>query len=135
MTTVSTINLVKKPFIAIELDTENEWLYINWLGSANPETGIAGCEDIIQALEKYPVQKILNDNRNLTGSWEDGINWLLQSWFPRFLGVGCFYIAWVQSSCPKGQASLGQALQHEIPNVSVLVFDDLETAASWLKEI
>lgn len=135
MTTVSNLSLVKKSFIEIEYDASNDWLYVNWIGPANEEMGMAGCEDIIQALQQYPVRKILNDNRNVYGSWQEGVKWVLNSWFPCFLSAGCFYIAWVQSSCPESQASLEQALQHEIPHVMILVFEDVETATSWLKEV
>ncbi len=136
ITTLSQINLINKPFIEIEYNTEYEWLHINWKGQINDEMGIVGCEDILFCLHKYPVKKIINDNRQVYGLWADGINnWLINSWFPRFLGAGCFFMAWVQSSCPESQASVELALKYEIPNINILVFDDIETASAWLIEV
>ncbi|QMU29073.1 hypothetical protein [Adhaeribacter radiodurans] len=135
-TAISKVSFIKKPYIEIEYIAEQEWLYINWKGKINDEMGMIGCEDILLALHKYPVKKIINDNRHVFGSWADGINnWLINSWFPRFLGAGCFFMAWVQSPCSESQASLEQALKYDIPNITILVFDDIETATSWLKEI
>ncbi|MDQ3292254.1 MAG: hypothetical protein M3Q05_13285 [Bacteroidota bacterium] len=135
ITFVSNVSLVKKSFIEIEYDPQNEWLYVNWIGSFDEERGMTGCEDVLLALQKYQVNKIINDNRNVVGSWDEAVSWLVNSWFPRFLGVGCFYIAWVQSPCLESQASMAQTLQFEIPNVTILVFNDVETAKNWLNEM
>src|SRR3712207_2188554 len=98
LATLSNVSIVKKSFIEIEYNAENDWLYINWKGKITDEMGIVGCEDILTALNRYHVKKIINDNQNVHGQWAEGINsWLINSWFPRFLGAGCFYMAWVQS--------------------------------------
>ena len=133
---LSNVSVIKRTYIEIDYNVEAEWLYINWKGNISDEMGMVGCEDILLALHKYPVKKIINDNQHVHGRWAEGINnWLINSWFPRFLGAGCFFMAWVQSPCPESQTSLEQALKYEIPNITILVFDDIETASAWLKEV
>ncbi|QNF34835.1 hypothetical protein HUW51_19660 [Adhaeribacter swui] len=129
------LSVIKKDYIEINYNSENEWLYVNWIGTPSHESSMAGCEDILRTLAKYPVFKIINDNRNVAGSWDKGISWVIRSWLPRFMRLGYFYMAWVQSPCPESQKSLQQSLSHELPNMTILVFEDLETAAAWLKEV
>ncbi len=89
----SPVSVMKKPYLEMEYHASEEWLYINWIGPIKEELNPVGAEEVLLALEKYPVKKILNDNRQLTGSWDTSIRWLIDHWFPRFLGTGCFYMA------------------------------------------
>ena len=127
--------LFQESYITIEYVPEYEWLYVNWRGEVNKEMAIVGNENILLALKKFPVRKLLNDNSHITGSWNKAVKLLMNEWFPQLFGSGLMFVAWVQSPCTASQKSLQKALKHQLHNVTILVFEDIETASAWLNEV
>lgn len=131
----TSIILFQESYITIEYVPEYEWLYVNWIGEINKEMAMDGNEKVLLALKKYPVRKLLNNNSHITGSWNKAVKRLMKKWFPQFFGSGLMFVAWVQSPCTDSQKSLQKALKHQLHNVTILVFEDIETASAWLKEV
>lgn len=131
----ASIILFQESYITIEYVPVYEWLYVNWIGEINKEMAMDGNEKVLLALKKYPVRKLLNNNSHITGSWNKAVNRLMNKWFPRFFGSGLIFVAWIQSPCIPSQKSLQKALKYQLDNVTILVFEDIETASAWLNEV
>ncbi|MDQ3291556.1 MAG: hypothetical protein M3Q05_09735 [Bacteroidota bacterium] len=131
----TSIILFQASYITIEYVPECEWLYVNWRGEVNKEMAIDGNEKILLAIKKYQVKKLLNNNSYITGNWNKIVKRLMKIWFPRFFGSGLMFVAWVQSPCIASQKSLQKALKHQLDNVTILVFEDIEIASAWLNEV
>jgi len=131
----TSIILFQESYITIEYVPEYEWLYVNWIGEVNKEMAMDGNEKVLLALKKYQVKKLLNNNSHITGSWNKAVKRLMNQWFPRFFVSGLMFVAWVQSPSMPSQESLQKVLKHQLANVTILVFEDIETASSWLKVV
>jgi hypothetical protein len=119
----------------IEYDIRNNWIYANWIGFQNKETVLDGCEKILKALQQKNCTRILNDNRRVTSKWHESAEWVARDWFPRLYVAGCFYFAWIYSINPDYCLSVDETLLIKKAAVETLLFDDYETAVSWLDEI
>ena len=62
-------NSFDKVFLTIEFDAANQWIYNNWTGVLPTEKVIQGCQATINFLREKPCAHMLNDNREIIGSW------------------------------------------------------------------
>lgn len=127
--------LILEPYIAIEYDVLNNWIYANWTGDQTKDTVMAGCEKILQCLVKEQCSKVLNDNTHVTSTWADASEWVARDWFPRMSREGLRFFAWVYSPNAFSRLSTDQTLNYNIPDVIAIPFSDIETAMAWLKAV
>ena len=127
--------LVVSPHIVIEYDIRNKWIYAKWIGSQNKETVFDGCEKVLKALQQKNCNRILNDSQLVTSRWDEAVEWVARDWFPRLYGSGCFYFAWIYSIDSDCCLSVDETLLIKKSGVEILLFDDYETAVSWLDEM
>ncbi|KUG06045.1 hypothetical protein [Solirubrum puertoriconensis] len=127
--------LYRTPSIEIQLDPLNEWLYVNWVGNQTEQSVREGATKILDYVQQEQVCKVLNDNTNVTGMWGGAAEWVGKELIPALNAVGLQYAAWVYSPDIYSRLSTDSSLQHVAGGVIVLPFDDVETAASWLRQM
>jgi hypothetical protein len=127
--------IFKDPHVVLKYDPVNHWISANWFGAQSMATIRDGCEQMLAGIKKYGCNKVLNDNRHVTGAWPDTLKWLEDDWFPRLAGSGCQYFAWVHSPDAASQVATQETIQLTIRNIKILIFDDCKTAETWLREV
>jgi len=119
----------------IYVDQENQWLYTNWTGTPSVETVKEGLEAILTFLKMPGINKILNDNRQLKGTWTGAIDWITNDWSPRALATGYRATAMIYSPDVFGKFSVDTFLkQNESSPIQQMPFHSFKEAAEWLKE-
>lgn len=126
--------LFSESFIRIEYDSENKWLYVDWIGFIGYECLVDGCEKILEALVKKSCTRILNDNTNVTGTWPEMSEWVKKNYLSHLVSSGCRQLAWVLSPNIENYYSALEHLQFTGLDIELVLFTDLPTAAAWLKE-
>ncbi len=128
------ILLLDSPSISISFDSIEHWLYAEWKGSQDLHSVQQGALEMLRLLAQERCSKVLNDNRLVTTIWADAAEWGGRVWFPQMVDAGLQYFAWVYSPNAFSRLSTDLTLAHtgQLPHVAT--FDNLETAADWLRD-
>jgi hypothetical protein len=127
-------NSFDKVYLTIELDEANRWIYNNWLGVLPTEKVIQGCRATIDFLRENHCSQMLNDNREVVGSWSSANDWIAQNWVPQVLRLGLKRFAHVVSPGIFGQASAAEMVTRVGTQFEMRLFQDIELAKKWLQE-
>ena len=127
-------NSFDKVFLTIEFDVVNKWIYNNWFGVLPTEKVIQGGQATIDFLKGTPCPHMLNDNRNVVGSWSMANDWIAQNWVPQVLALGLKRFAHVVSPGIFGQASAAEMINRVGTQLEVRLFQDIELAKAWLHD-
>lgn len=98
-------NSFDKVFLTIEFDAANQWIYNNWTGVLPTEKVIQGCQATIDFLRENRCAHMLNDNREVIGSWNSANEWTAADWVPQVLRLGLRRFAHIGAPSILGQAS------------------------------
>ncbi|NDK55033.1 STAS/SEC14 domain-containing protein [Pontibacter fetidus] len=124
-----------KIYLKIKADLAEKWIYSDWIGYPMPEYVAEGAIAYLDVLKAHNFSKILNDNRNLVGRWDQSLNWIKEVWLPYAVKSGLKRFAHVThaDALATGAATIMQQLVKG--HLEMQVFSDLETAKNWLREI
>ena len=121
-------------FLTIELDEANGWIYNKWIGLLPTEKVLQGCQATIDFLRENHCAHMLNDNREVIGSWSGANNWIAQNWVPQVLAMGLRRFAHIVSPGIFGQASAAEMITRVGTQLEMRLFKDVELAKAWLYE-
>ena len=131
------INTLGKPFFRWELDKENNWLYLNWIGYISDENGRNATKLFLELLREHQCTSVLNDNREVCGPWgggEAGSKWLQETVFPAAAALGLKYMAHILA--PNIAAALSsQDLHRRVDgHFEMRIFGEMEKGKAWLRQ-
>ena len=126
-------NAFDKVFLTIEFDAANQWVYNNWVGVLPTDRVIQGCRATIDFLRENRCAHMLNDNRNIIGSWNSANDWIATNWMPQVLALGLKRFAHIVSPGIFGQASAEEMVTRVGNQLEIRLFKDLELAKAWLQ--
>lgn len=127
------LNSFDKLFLTIEFDAANQWIYNNWVGVLPTEKVIQGCQATIDFLRENRCPNMLNDNREVIGSWNSANDWIATNWVPQVLALGLKRFALVVSPGIFGQASAEEMVTRVGTQLEMRLFGDIELAQDWLR--
>lgn len=127
-------NSFDKVYLTIEFDEANNCIYNNWLGVLPTDKVIQGCQGTIDFLREKPCPNMLNDNREVVGSWSAANEWIAANWVPQVLKLGLKKFAHVVSPGIFGQASAAEMVTRVGTQMEMRLFEDIELAKAWLRE-
>jgi len=128
------INSFDKVYLTIEFDPANNWIYNNWVGVLPTERVIQGCQATIDFLQEHRTPLMLNDNREVIGSWNSANDWIAQNWVPQVITLGLRRFAIVLSPGIFGQTSAEEMVTRVGTQLEMRLFKDIELAQNWLRE-
>ena len=124
-------SLFKAKNIEISYDATNRFMYCNWLGFQNKDSIMKSGGIILDLLKQKRVSKILNDNTQVTGPWQEAAEWTATIWFPTMIAAGLKHFAWIFSPNIFAELSAVKAM----PMSSVVKpFSSYREAYVWLLE-
>ncbi|UYZ57875.1 hypothetical protein [Hymenobacter latericus] len=120
--------------ISIYYDFGNDWLYADWGAQQDLASVQAGALQMLECLKQERCHKVLNDNRKVQTIWADAAEWGGKVWFPAMAEAGLEFFAWVYSPNIYSRLSTDLTLRHTAKPI-VMTFDNMDTAASWLRHM
>ena len=119
-------------FLTIEVDLLNHWVHTNWMGYLTEECTKNGTVAYTKAVKKSGFNCVLNDSRQVLGSWEHSVEWALQEWVPQAVSAGIKYFALIVN--PESlSADSAVALTSGVNLFEIRIFDDQAEAENWLR--
>jgi hypothetical protein len=114
------------------VESEN-WVHARWHGRQTLSTVMDGGLTYLDLIRRTPCSRLLNDHRELVGTFLEANDWIQQVWTPMTIASGLRSIGQVVSPDIFGQLSI-EDLRHRIGNqLDIHLFDQLEKAQEWLR--
>ncbi|RAU83163.1 hypothetical protein [Pontibacter arcticus] len=127
------ILLYATSYITIELNLEDDWLYVEWRGIVGHQNVVAECEKILYYVKENKVTRIVNDNTLVEGIWSAAARWVGEVWFPALQEAGLKQFAWIYSPSILSRLSTDKTIKNtERPDL-IKTFDDIDLAKDWLR--
>jgi PAS domain S-box-containing protein len=126
-------NFYRNNAITIAYNDIEKRLDINWNGYQDLITVQHGCLKILEMLDRHKVSSVINDNRDVLGTWSDASDWVGQVWFPMMEKAGLHKFAWIYSLAAFSQLSAKKAADLNHGKVQIKFFSDLDEAKSWIQ--
>jgi hypothetical protein len=123
-----------KVFISISFDSQDKWVYNNWMGYQTFENVVAGANACLEVMEHAKVSCLLNDNRLVVGPWHHATDWAIQDWIPRAMHAGLKYFAHVVNQQTLAGMTSAELYRKVGNMLEMKVFDNLEEARQWLSQ-
>jgi hypothetical protein len=118
--------------VSIYYDADNDWLFVDWRGELTLPLVQESCLVAAECFLQRPYSRILNSNQNVTDFTLNVPIWLHQEYLPLLSHSGIEYLAWVYAPNMLLKPFIDKLVSKiEVPVVNL--FDDVESAASWLE--
>jgi PAS domain S-box-containing protein len=118
--------------ITISFNNDSKCLDVDWIGYHDFTTVKAGGMVMLEMLKKNSCHKVLNDNRNVLGTWSEASDWAASVWFPLMELAGLKYFAWILPDSAFSQLSAKKSVDERNGNVRTQFFSDDTEAIIWL---
>ena len=103
------------------------------MGVLPTEKVIQSCQATIEFLRENRCAHMLNDNREIIGSWNSANEWIATNWMPQVLALGLKRFAHIVSPGIFGQASAEEMVTRVGGQLEIRLFKDVELAKQWLR--
>jgi hypothetical protein len=131
--------LYQGPKLKLSYDPREDWLYARWIGTQSERDIRKGGMAMLQAMrgvaERYRCGRVLNDNREVVGSWSHSLQWAASDWLPQMVAAGLRRFAWVLS--PDAYAALSSlrmtSSAGDLAGEAIRTFSDVAEATDWLR--
>jgi hypothetical protein len=123
-----------KVFITTHHDKMNGWVYNNWVGYQTYVGIVAGADNCLHLIRAHACPYLLNDNREVLGTWDHTVEWIVTNWAPRAIEAGLTHFANVVSH-ESMAAQSAEAMRLGIEGqLHMRMFGDMAEAQDWLRE-
>ncbi|NDK56650.1 hypothetical protein [Pontibacter fetidus] len=120
-------------FFEAERATDNSFICVNWIGVQSLESIVMGGNLLLAMLRKQSCQTIVNNNHELVGPWEVGINFMAYKWAPEAKVLGVKFFAHILSYGIYGRSSFEAFAPLVKSFFEVASFEDESAAKTWAK--
>lgn len=123
-------------FYTLEYLPKEAVYYSRWFGSYLPVEYIKQAALLyLEEIKKNPCPRLLNDNREVEGVWDEANQWLAEEWIPAALAAGLKKFAHIYSPDLYAQLSadfLADNVEKTPGAFEIRLFDSYDTALEWL---
>lgn len=120
-------------YLTVERNLHDDWIHAHWHGRQTLGTIMDGGLTYVDMLRAEPCARLLNDHRDLIGTFTEANDWIAQVWTPLIIGAGLRYFAQVVSPDVFSQLSIENLQQRIGDQLHMHMFDNLEVAQQWLR--
>lgn len=131
-TAISVKNALGEEFIDIQHEEAYQGLYACWRGEVTVEDVKQGAEKVLEQVQAHGCINLLNDNRDLTGSWDGANEWIEKDWMPRVVGAGLQKFAHMVSADIFAAMSV-EEMATRVSGFEMRIFEDEQEARAWLQ--
>ncbi|MCC2547843.1 hypothetical protein LJY25_15440 [Hymenobacter sp. BT175] len=120
-------------YLTVERNQKDNWVHAHWYGRQTLASVMDGGLTYLDMIRRDPCPRLLNDHRDLVGTFTEANEWIQQVWTPLIIAEGLRYIGQVVSPDIFGQLSI-EDLKHRIGDqLEIQLFNSLEATQTWLR--
>lgn len=132
-TEIDEVDFYKNQALTIIYNEEAHRLDVDWTGFQDLQSVQHGCLKMLDMLSRYQINKIINDNTHVLGTWSDASDWVGEIWFPMMEKAGLRQFAWIYSPAAFSQLSAQKAADIAYGDVTTRFFTDIALARAWVE--
>ncbi len=117
-------------FLTISHDPRG-FLLADWRGYVSVGQVRTGLQALLTTIETCQCGCLVNDNRQLYGTWTQAIRWINEDFFPPALALGLQKIAFIYSHQPSARYSVDRLLEVN-DQYTAQTFEDYASAEAWM---
>ncbi|MBB2148716.1 PAS domain-containing sensor histidine kinase [Pedobacter gandavensis] len=118
--------------LTVSYNKEHHRLDAKWKGFNSKETVQHGAMVMLALLRANECHKILNDNREVLGTWSDASDWVGETWFPMIEKAGLTHFSWINSPDIFCRFSAEKSASIALGNVEIQFFAEIQSAEDWI---
>ncbi|PJJ59055.1 hypothetical protein [Hymenobacter chitinivorans] len=120
-------------YLTVERNRADNWIYARWRGRQTLGTIMDGGLTYVQMLREEPCPRLLNDHRDLVGTFTEANDWIQQVWTPLIMSAGLRSFAQIVSADIFSQLSVEDLQLRIADQLDMQLFESLEAAQLWLR--
>lgn len=124
-----------KVYATLTFEKQNDLIFLDWNGFLSVELVKEGSEELLKVIKDVKCDKVLVDNRKVTGPWQKANDWYMTDWNPRAVKEGLRNMAVIMSDNIFTQLSLKGFEKVTVGAYTVKVFNSEPSARNWLTEL
>jgi PAS domain S-box-containing protein len=132
---IKTATSYRDDSVALVYNPEAKRIEADWLGFQDLTSVKHGCMLMLDMLRENKAEKVLNDNRNVLGTWSEASDWAGSEWLPMMEKAGLKYFAWIFSASAFSQLSAKKSIDVMQGNIVTRFFTDVKLAEEWLDSL
>ncbi len=121
-------------YATLTIERANNLIYLDWNGYLNVDLVKAGSEELLKLIKEHGVNRVLVDNRKVSGPWQAANEWYQTDWNPRAAKAGLTDMAVIMSENIFTQLSLQGFAKVTKGVYTVNIFNAEPPARKWLLE-
>jgi len=128
-----------KVFFEMEYWADQNLIYCNWIAEFIPVNQVKqGALQMLEGLKTHPTPFLLNDNRQVTGVWDEANDWIASFWIPEAIKLGLRKFAHIypEDLYARLSAQFMQQNSEKVADLDTfemkLFKNDQEEALAWL---
>lgn len=123
----------KEIYVTLTFEKESNLIYVDWDGFLTVDLVKSGSEELLKLIIETKANKVLVDNRKVSGPWQAANEWYQMDWNPRAAKHGLTDMAVIMSDNVFTQLSLQGFTKVTQGVYAVCVFNSESKARTWLK--
>lgn len=125
-----------KNYINIKHVNDKNLIYANWKATyLTIEEVKEGTLLVLEAIKEYKTSWLVNDNRELSGSWDGANDWIVEVWMPQAIEAGLQKFAHIIAKDLYAQLS-AEFMEDNTEKIEggfeLKMFDNYDDAENWL---
>jgi hypothetical protein len=130
---MSTLSLLKQPYVEIYLNKSNNILVAKWIGFLKPEDVRTGCAYMTKYIKENNITGHLSDHRQLKVLSKEVQDYLTRQWFPEVEKVGLRKVGAVVAEDVFAAATVNKVNKEgQVGNLSINMFNSEIECVKWI---
>ena len=118
-------------YYSVELNNSG-WIYSRWAGEITEEKIKQGGVTLVSFASESAFPYVINDNRELAGSWLSSVDWIEEELTPKLIEAGVKFIAHILSPDFITKFSAVELEARDL-DFQFKLCSDLDEAEEWIK--
>ena len=119
--------------VKVIYNADDDWIEVFWRDYPKDDDVMVGSNQILDAIKKYQVSKLLVSHQAIKGTWTNMNDWIRTEWTPRAVQAGLKQVAIVYSEDVFAKFALKDMVKTKGADF-ISVFGTIADAKNWLKE-
>lgn len=121
-------------YAILTYEKDKNFIYLDWKGFLPVDLVKAGSEELLQLIIETSCNKVLVDNRGISGPWQAANPWYETDWNPRAVKAGLEFMAVIMSENIFTQLSLQGFTKVTKGVYTVKIFNGELAGRTWIEE-
>jgi hypothetical protein len=130
---MSTVTLLKEPFVEISFNNANNLIYAKWIGFLKYDEVKKGCAFMTRYIKEHNLKSHLSDHRSLKVLSKEVQDYLTKEWFPEVEKIGLTKVGAVVADDVFAAATVNKVnSEAKVGKLTINMYNSETDCTKWL---